>query len=509
MVSLAGDFFYVGTLNLFPPSVSKKKTVQGNSMEANSHQRQLQHFFWRAGFGASPDEVKAALSAPKHRVIKDFIRDSKEVHDFNVVEPMPYFSLRNDKRAMKVSPIQELDEIKDKLKAVAEERRESIRNLNDAWVARMGQGTGAFREKMTFFWHNHFACRSRIALFVQQQNNTLRRHALGKFSDLLMAISKDAAMLQFLNNQQNRKKSPNENFAREVMELFTLGRGNYTETDVKEAARAFTGWGFNGSGEFAFRQLFHDEGPKTIFGKTGNFTGEDVVDMLLSNPKTAQFISAKLYRYFVNQKVNPEHVEALTNRFLRTDGDISEVMEYVFTQDWFYAPTNIGAQIKSPVELLAGMQRTLQMDFVDKTPVLYAQKLLGQTLFNPPNVAGWPSGTAWIDSSSLLTRMQLPKVLFRNEMLAASVKKSGDANEEAVKRKNKFEVTMNWEKFSSFFDSFSEQELTEALASHLIQVPINSSLLQQIDKQGSASSRVERVKQLTVALMSIPEYQVC
>jgi len=149
------------------------------------------------------------------------------------------------------------------------------------------------------------------------------------------------------------------------------------------------------------------------------------------------------------------------------------------------------------------------MDFVDKTPVLYAQKLLGQTLFNPPNVAGWPSGTAWIDSSSLLTRMQLPKVLFRNEMLAASVKESGDANEETVKRKNKFEVTMNWEKFASFFDSFSEQELTEALASHLIQVPINSSLLKQIDKQGNASGRVERIKQLTVALMSIPEYQVC
>ncbi|HAO48081.1 MAG TPA: hypothetical protein DCR35_01505 [Runella sp.] len=232
------------------------------------------------------------------------------------------------------------------------------------------------------------------------------------------------------------------------------------------------------------------------------------MDMLLSNPKTAQFISTKLYRYFVNQKVNPEHVEALTNRFLRTDGDILEVMEYVFTQDWFYDPANIGAQIKSPVELLAGMQRTLQMDFVDKTPVLYAQKLLGQTLFNPPNVAGWPSGTAWIDSSSLLTRMQLPKVLFRNEMLAASVKESGDANEETVKRKNKFEVTMNWEKFASFFDSFSEQELTQALASHLIQVPINSSLLKQIDKQGNASGRVERVKQLTVALMSIPEYQV-
>jgi hypothetical protein len=184
-------------------------------------------------------------------------------------------------------------------------------------------------------------------------------------------------------------------------------------------------------------------------------------------------------------------------------------MEYVFTSDWFYDSVNIGAQIKSPVELLAGMQRTLHMDFTDRTPVLYTQKALGQMLFNPPNVAGWPGGKSWIDSSSLLTRMQLQKVLFRNETLNVSVKDSGDANEETVKRKNKFEVTMNWDHFAQAFDKVPEENLGKIVASYLLQVPINSLLLKTIENQVTFNDRTERIKQLTVALMGLPEYQVC
>jgi uncharacterized protein (DUF1800 family) len=474
-------------------------------MDATQHQRTIQHLFWRAGFGASPVEAQEALSKSRRQLVKSLFHDSRQTESFDLVQTVPYTSL---KKVIK-SAATDREEMKEKLKDIAQERRETIGNLNDAWVARMGQGQGVLREKMTLFWHNHFACRSKMATFIQQQNNTLRTHALGKFGDLLMAISKDAAMLQFLNNQQNRKKSPNENFAREVMELFTLGRGNYTETDIKEAARSFTGWGFNLQGEFVFRQLFHDDGPKTIFGKSGNFQGEDVIDLLLSNPQTARFISTKLYRFFVNERLNEEHVADMAKRFFRSDYDIADLMEYVFTSDWFYDSANIGAQIKSPVELLAGMQRTLHMDFADKTPVLYTQKALGQMLFNPPNVAGWPGGKAWIDSSSLLTRMQLPKVLFRNETLNVSVKDSGDANEETIKRKNKFEVTMDWNLFAQTFDKIPDENLGKTVASYLLQVPINSLLLKTIENQVTANERPERIKQLTVALMSLPEYQVC
>ena len=474
-------------------------------MDATQHQRHIQHLFWRAGFGASPAEVQEALSKSRRQMVKSLFHDSRQSQSFDIVEKVPYTAL---KKVIK-SAATDREDMKEQLKDMAQKRRETIGNLNDAWVARMGQEPGVLREKMTLFWHNHFACRSKMAAFIQQQNNTLRTHALGHFGDLLMAVSKDAAMLQFLNNQQNRKKSPNENFAREVMELFTLGRGNYTETDIKEAARAFTGWGFNLQGEFVFRPLFHDDGVKTIFGKSGNFQGEDVVEMLLARPQTAQFIATKLYRYFVNERINPEHVDNMAKRFFRSHYDIADLMEYVFSSDWFYDPINIGAQIKSPVELLAGLQRTLHMDFVDKTPVLYAQKALGQMLFNPPNVAGWPGGKAWIDSSSLLTRMQLPKVLFRNESLNVSVKESGDANEETVKRKNKFEVAMDWNVFAQAFEKVPDENLGKTLASYLLQVPINSSLLKTIENQVTAKDRTEQIKQLAVSLMSLPDYQVC
>lgn len=477
-------------------------------MDATQHQRTIQHLFWRAGFGASPMEVQAALSKSQRQIVKNLLNDSRQSESFEIAKTEPRIALKNAKKDIK-SNVNSREEMREQLKELVQEKREMIGNLNDAWVARMGQGKGVLREKMTLFWHNHFACRSKLATFIQQQNNTLRTHALGKFGDLLMAISKDAAMLQFLNNQQNRKKSPNENFAREVMELFTLGRGNYTETDIKEAARAFTGWGFNLQGEFVFRQLFHDEGLKTIFGKSGNYQGEDVIEMLLAHPQTATFISTKIYRYFVNESFNSEHVASMAKRFFRSDYDIADLMEYVFTSDWFYDSANIGAQIKSPVELLAGMQRTLRMDFVDKTPVLYTQKALGQILFNPPNVAGWPGGKAWIDSSSLLTRMQLPKVLFRNETLNVSVKDSGDANEETVKRKSKFEVAMDWNLFARAFDKVPEESLGKTLASYLLQVPINSLLLKTIENQVTSTERTERIKQLTVALMGLPEYQVC
>jgi len=478
-------------------------------MDAIQHQRAIQHLFWRAGFGASPIEVQKATSMSRLQIVKSLFRDNSHLKLLVQVSDVPTQDLKNIRQAVKQNAGGSREELRDKLKLMAQERRESISSLNDTWVAQMGNGAYAFREKMAFFWHNHFACRSRAVSFIQQQNNTLRTHALGKFGDLLMAVSKDAAMLQFLNNQQNRKRSPNENFAREVMELFTLGRGHYTEQDIKEAARAFTGWGFNINGEFVFRENFHDDGLKTIFGRSGKYTGEDVIEMLLANPKTALHISTKIYRAFVNEKIDPAHIEAMAKRFYHSQYDITDLMEYIFTSDWFYHPGNIGAQIKSPVEYISGIQRTFHLDFVDKTPVLYTQKILGQVLFNPPNVAGWPGGKAWIDSSSLLSRLQLPSVLFRNETINVSVKESGDVNEEKLVRKNKFDINMNWKAFAHSFESIPDVALCKTLASYLLQVPINDATIKRIENKVSAPERSEIVKQLCISLMSTPEYQVC
>ncbi|AEI48130.1 DUF1800 domain-containing protein [Runella slithyformis] len=477
-------------------------------MDTILHQRNVQHLFWRAGFGASPPEIQKALSKSRHQLVKDLFESSADIESLLPPGDVPYQDFKREKKAINENSGNLQGEVRGKLKEMAQMRRKSIGNLNDAWMAQMGVAKYAFREKMTLFWHNHFACRSRAISFIQQQNNTIRTHALGKFGDLLMAVSKDPAMLQFLNNQQNSKRSPNENFAREVMELFTIGRGNYTEQDVKEAARAFTGWGFNRAGEFVFRENLHDEGTKTIFGKSGNYRGEDVLDMLLSTRKTAYYLSTKLYRHFVNENVDREHVEAMAKRFYKSDYDIADLMKYVFSADWFYHSANVGALIKSPVDYIAGLQRTLHVDFIDKAPVLYTQKIWGQVLFNPPNVAGWPGGKAWIDSSSLLSRLQMPQILFRNTMNNVSVKESGDVKEEQIKN-NKFEIMMDWQAVANSFESVSDTDLSKTLALYLLQVPISDEVIKCIEKRISTQERTEKVKQFCVLLMSTLEYQLC
>ena len=256
------------------------------------------------------------------------------------------------------------------------------------------------REKMSLFWHGHFACRVINSYFQQELLHIIRENATGNFGSMLKAISKSPAMLQFLNNQQNRKSHPNENFAREVMELFTMGRGNYTENDVKEAARAFTGWGFNLQGEFVFRKQQHDDGKKTFLGKSGNFNGDDILDILLEQKQTARFITKKIYRYFVNEKVDEEKIKILSEQFYESGYDIEKLLTNIFTAGWFYEDHNIGNKIKLPVELIFGIRRLLPLDMENEDAQLLFQKVFQEVLFLPPNVAGLAGGKNWIDSSN-------------------------------------------------------------------------------------------------------------
>ena len=275
----------------------------------------------------------------------------------------------------------ELD--KDEKKNIQQQQRQAIRSLNLMWLNEMVESKQQLREKMAFFWHGHFASRNLNVFYQQQMLDVIRTNALGNFRDLLHGVSKSAAMLNFLNAQQNRKDHPNENFAREVMELFTLGRGNYTEHDVKEAARAFTGWGANVHGEFIFRKGAHDFGSKTVLGKTGDLTGEDVLDHLLDQRQTAKYISQKIYRFFVNDKVDAKKVEWLSDRFYKSGYEISKLLEDIFTSEWFFDEKNIGVLIKSPIELIAGMRRVLPMELENEEAQLIIQRLLGQMLFYP------------------------------------------------------------------------------------------------------------------------------
>ena len=272
-------------------------------------------------------------------------------------------------------------------------------------------------ERMTLFWHNHFVSseqKVRSPQLMYRQNALLRRHALGSFADLTHAIARDPAMVIYLDNASNRKGQPNENFAREVMELFTLGEGRYTEQDIKEAARAFTGWSIDPDrGEFLFREPAHDDGFKTVLGKSGNLKGDDVLNILLAHPATAEHIVQKLWREFVSPVPDAAEVKRIARVFRDSRYDVKAALRAMLTSDAFYAKENRGTLVKSPVELVVGSLRQFRVTAGDMLPFAVTTAQLGQNLFAPPNVKGWPGGVAWINSTTLLRRKQFLEQLFR------------------------------------------------------------------------------------------------
>jgi uncharacterized protein (DUF1800 family) len=481
-------------------------------MENISKSDQLQHLFWRAGFGATPAQALKE-NRPVKKVFEEMLVGGPGFQPLVVLDTNQFESKKTLKKLV-VNGKLDREAVKMRIK----ENAGLIRDLNILWIEKMASGKDVLREKMALFWHGHFACRVLNPVAIQHYLNTIRQHALGNFGDLLMAVSKEPAMLQFLNNQQNRKNAPNENFAREVMELFTLGRasGSYTETDIKDAARAFTGWGFNPKGEFTFRQNQHDDGLKTIFGQTGHFKGEDVIRLLLKKKQTSHFVTRKLYQFLVSEETDsPEvkaRIKALAESFYKSGYDIAGLLESILTANWFYETKNRGNLIKSPVELLAGMQHSLGLVFEQKQSLIYIQRTLGQVLLYPPNVAGWPGGRNWIDSSSLLFRMKLPDLILKSGQVTMQPKQDGDVNTELLARRGNdlMHVQADWDVFEKAFSGVGSDQLADALAAYLIQQPLGKTQRALILKTaGSSSSRREQIRNLTAALMALPEYQLC
>jgi uncharacterized protein (DUF1800 family) len=285
------------------------------------------------------------------------------------------------------------------------------------WLYGMLQGGHPLREKLTLFWHNHFAtsiAKVQNPVLMVRQNGLLREHALGKFGPFLQAMSKDPAMLIWLDSNSNIKGKPNENYARELMELFSLGVGHYTEKDIREAARAFTGWHTDGEG-FTFDSRMHDDGPKTVLGQTGNWNGDDVVRIVLEQPAAARFLVRKLYHAFVSDKAEPPgyFLEPLADAFRKSDYDITALMRTMLSSRHFFSAQAFRQRVKSPVEYVLGavqaVYRRYEEGEADYQP-LPQQALvswltaMGQLLFAPPNVKGWPGGRAWLNTATVLAR---------------------------------------------------------------------------------------------------------
>jgi uncharacterized protein (DUF1800 family) len=304
-----------------------------------------------------------------------------------------------------------------RLTQMGRDHAKEVGNLRGWWVYFMLNGGHPLREKLTLFWHNHFAtsvAKVTSVPLMYRQNVLLRQHALGKFEPFLQAMSKDPAMLRWLDSNSNVKGRANENYARELMELFSLGVGNYTEKDIREAARAFTGWGTNGD-DYEFNPYFHDTGPKTVLGQTGNFNGEAIVRIVLKRPVAARFLVRKLYRDFLSEQHDPPDalIEPLADSFRKSNYDIAQLMRTMLSSRHFFSDYAYRQRIKSPVEFVLGAVRAVYRKYEEGDPnrrdvplrqLVSRIDAMGQPLFAPPNVKGWRGSEAWLTTSTLLAR---------------------------------------------------------------------------------------------------------
>ena len=389
------------------------------------------HLIERAGFGAAPDEV-ARLAALTPRQAVDELVDYESIandlkpFDESVIwdpgmDPFPPSRAEAVRIARergvglgeKVLPEgaqRRLQPVVDKFFYGLYANAIETQRLGLWWANRMFSTRRPLEEKLTLFWHGHFATgenKVRDYRMMIRQNEMLRARASGAFRDLLVGILKDPAMLVYLDNGENVKKHPNENFGRELLELFTMGVGNYTERDVREAARAFTGW-TNDVLAFRFDADQHDFGQKTFLGRTGTFDGEDIIDAILAQPVTAEFVAAKVYRFFVCDEIAGP-VKADLGRTYRDSGyQMKPLLKRILLSKDFYSPPAFATQIKSPVHLVVSTYRKMSLGQVPTIPDFGRMTSgLGQSLFDPPNVAGWAGGRTWITPSTLLNRGNL------------------------------------------------------------------------------------------------------
>jgi len=336
------------------------------------------HLLRRLQFGVRPDEIERALAEGLDATLERLLTVQPESAEFQRGEA----ALRQTAYAAS-----------------------SIVSLKSWWLYRMLHSSNALREKLTLLWHNHFATSYAKVNNVPQmaaQNDLFRRHAAGDFHELLHAVARDPAMLVWLDGNANRRRHPNENFAREVMELFALGIGNYTEHDIQEAARAFTGWQLR-DGAFWFNAAQHDAGTKTVFGKSGQFEGNAIIDLCLEHPACPRFLALKILRMFVTDQPVESLIAKVAAALTRSKLNVKPALRELFASAEFFAPEHRVGLIKSPVDLVVG---TLRTSATRITLPAAAEVLarLGQDLFEPPTVKGWEGGRQWMQTSTWILR---------------------------------------------------------------------------------------------------------
>ena len=362
--------------------------------------RDAAHLLRRAGFGGTAQQVEALAAAGAVAAVDSLLHPSAPEAAFaDYPDPALLFDVKT--------------------------RNATAQNW---YLDRLLRTQHPLVEKMVLFWHGHFATSMQKvpANLMVGQIDLFRSQALGNFRTLLLSVSKDPAMLVWLDNRFNVKAHPNENYAREVMELFALGLGNYTEDDVRDGARAFTGWTLDKAQNFVFLPARHDDGPKSFLGRTGTFGGEDAIDIIVQQPAHSRFLSRKLLEYFVYSDPEPELVEAVAERYSLSGFDIAKTVGTLLRSNVFYSPRAYRALPKSPIEFVVGLQRFMDVRSVPKDTIYWLQRM-GQIPLEPPSVKGWDGGPTWINTATLLARFNYVNRLVKTSPPPAAVAKASMA----------------------------------------------------------------------------------
>jgi uncharacterized protein (DUF1800 family) len=372
-----------------------------------------------------------------------------------------------------------------------------LARIQAIWLYRMIFTPDPLRERMTLFWHNHFATSNvkvQNPALMQRQNHLLRAGALGDFHSLLTSMGKDPAMLIWLDSTINRKAKPNENYAREVMELFSLGRGHYSEKDIREAARAFTGW-FVVRDQFEVVPRQHDGGSKTVLGRTGNWTGDDIPGILLEQPACAEFICGKLFRHFISETQVPSEalIAPLARAFRDSGYQLEKPVGMILRSNLFFDRSVRRRRVKSPIEFAIGTIRSLEIQkpTVQTSALAEACGRMGQSLYAPPSVAGWDGGAAWINSTAMLARANLALGLLSEENAALGER-------------------LNPWRLATQYGFGTRTKIAAFYVALLAQGQIEPKVRDQIEKAATAKSASDETaaREVVRLILTSPEYQL-
>ncbi|HEU6449744.1 MAG TPA: DUF1800 domain-containing protein [Verrucomicrobiae bacterium] len=478
------------------------------------------HLLNRAGFGGPPWEIqKLADLGPDDAVssLLDYEKIPDTTADPGWAKPDPDWQ-------RKIRDVNQHGTQEEKKKMQQEERQlqqKRMLELRGWWLQRMAKGPRPFQEKMVLFWHGHFATsveKVRDAYYMWRQNELFRRLATGNWQELLLQAGQDPAMLVWLDQAQSRKQHPNENYAREVMELFSLGEGHYTEHDVTEGARALTGWSLDRIDQkFVHRPMAHDEGIKTFLGRTGNLNGDDVIAQIVAQPQAAVFITGKIWNYFAGQMPDEKLNAALADIFRAGGNNFKPFLRMMFRSEEFYGNDIIRNQVKSPAQWLVGSVRMLECDLPPALVCWGMLRQMGQDLFAPPNVKGWDGGITWITTNTLLTRYNDAQALVEGTLppLQAGdfARKNGGGAGGAKAMKMMKRVRMGGvsvEKILTPEERADKDLLVTALEKRLLQSSFSGqqekALYEFLDSKTKLND--EDIKTAIRLVMSTPDYQV-